>query len=217
MSATCVAIAQTPWIVESKQNRPSAELSEREIIALAARGNAEAFEFLYRGHSARVFGICLRMTGNSEEAEDVTQEVFIQVFRKAGTFRGEASFSTWLHRLTVNAVLMRLRKKRRPQIPIHEAGQGDEYDPCPATMPGTEDLRLKGLFDRVNLEKAVAELPAGYRRIFILHDMEGYEHNEIAALLRCSIGNSKSQLFKARQKLRWLLRHHVKRTGIKTR
>lgn len=216
MSATCVAIAQAPWIVETKQNRPLAELSEGEIIALAARGNARAFEFLYRRHSARVLGICLRMTGNSEEAEDATQEVFMQVFRKVGTFRGEASFSTWLHRLTVNAVLMRLRKKRRPEIPIHEAGQGDEYDPCPATMPGTEDLKLKGLFDRVNLEKAVAELPPGYRQIFILHDIEGYEHNEIAVLLQCSIGNSKSQLFKARQKLRWLLRHHVKQARIKT-
>jgi RNA polymerase sigma-70 factor (ECF subfamily) len=209
MSATSLAIPQTCWAFETKARNSIAQLSEVEIVALAAKGDARAFEFLYRRNSARVHAVCLRMTGNPEEAEDLTQEVFMQVFRKVGTFRGEACFSTWLHRLTVNAVLMRLRKKRRPEVPIDGAPKGDEYDFSPAIMVAVEDLKLKGLFDRVNLEKAVAELPDGYRQIFILHDVEGYEHNEIATLLGCSIGNSKSQLFKARQKLRGLLKRHL--------
>lgn len=209
MSAASIAIAQTPYVLDKKQQRLPRELSEQEAIGLAARGDSEAFEFLYRRHSARVYAVCLRMTANSGEAEDATQEVFMQLFRKVTTFRGESRFSTWLHRLTVNAVLMRLRKKRRVEISIDEAARGNEQDPLPPPQFGVEDLTLKGLLDRVNLQKAIDELPDGYRQIFILHDVEGYEHNEIASLLGCSIGNSKSQLFKARTKLRGLLQNQL--------
>jgi RNA polymerase sigma-70 factor (ECF subfamily) len=205
-----VGIAIAPHLVrQNRQDIQTREIAEGEVIRLAAKGNAEAFALLYRRHSNRVYGLCLRMIGNAEEAEDVTQEAFMQVFRKIGTFRGEASFSTWLHRLTVNAVLMRLRKKRRVEISIDDATRCNEQDPLPPPQLSTQDLNLQGVFDRVNLGKAIEELPDGYRQIFILHDVEGYEHNEIATLLGCSIGNSKSQLFKARQKLRWLLRHHL--------
>lgn len=203
-----VGIAIAPHLVhQNRQDIQTRDIAEGEVIRLAAKGNAEAFALLYRRHSNKVYGLCLRMIGNAEEAEDVTQEAFMQVFRKIGTFRGEASVSTWLHRLTVNAVLMRLRKKRRVEISIDDATRCNEQDPLPPPQLSTQDLNLQGVFDRVNLGKAIDELPDGYRQIFILHDVEGYEHNEIATLLGCSIGNSKSQLFKARQKLRWLLRH----------
>ena len=216
MSATSITIAQATWPLEKKQKASLCESPEGEAIRLAARGNAQAFEFLYRRHSGRVYALCLRMTGNSDEAEDAMQEAFMQLFRKVGTFRGESSFSTWLHRLTVNAVLMRRRKKRRIEISIDDTGRGEEQDPLPALELGADDLRLKGVLDRVNLQKAIDELPDGYRQIFILHDVEGYEHHEIANLLGCSIGNSKSQLFKARHKLRWLLRHCRKTLRLPT-
>ncbi len=145
------------------------------------------------------------MTGNTASAEDLTQEAFLQLFRKIGTFRGESAFSTWLHRMSVNVVLMQLRKKSLPIVPIDETTEGDE-DGTLRKEPGAPDQRLAGSIDRLRLQRAVDELPPGYRTIFVLHDVEGYEHNEIAEMIGCSIGNSKSQLHKARLKLRELLR-----------
>lgn len=181
------------------------ELSEAEAIQRAQQGDAEAFERIYRLHNRRVYALCLRMVGNTAEAEDLSQEAFLQLFRKIGTFRGESAFSTWLHRLAVNVVLMRLRKKTLVATSLDEATEPDEDAGGPRKDIGGPDLRLSGSVDRVNLERAVEQLPPGYRSIFVLHDVQGYEHNEIAVIMNCSIGNSKSQLHKARMRLRELL------------
>jgi RNA polymerase sigma-70 factor (ECF subfamily) len=145
------------------------------------------------------------MLGDQAEAEDLVQEVFMLLFRKIHTFRGESAFSTWLHRLTVNLVLMRLRRKKPMSIPLDEITGSEEGDAKPRPEIGAPDPRLSGLVDRVNLEWAIDQLPVGYREIFILYDVQGYEHSEIAKILERSIGNSKSQLHKARKRLRELL------------
>jgi RNA polymerase sigma-70 factor (ECF subfamily) len=188
----------------------SGELSEADAIRLAQRGDAAAFEFLYRMHSRRVYSLCLRMVGNTAEAEDLTQEAFLQLFRKIQTFRGESAFSTWLHRLSVNVVLMKLRKKTLAETSLEEETEPDEETGGPRRDVGGPDQRLSGSIDRVNLERAVEQLPPGYRTVFVLHDVQGYEHNEIAEIMGCSIGNSKSQLHKARMRLRDLL-HEAER------
>jgi RNA polymerase sigma-70 factor, ECF subfamily len=181
------------------------ELPEAEAIRLAQQGDAAAFERIYQLHNRRVYSLCLRMVGNTAEAEDLTQEAFLQLFRKIGTFRGESAFSTWLHRLAVNVVLMRLRKKTGAETSLEEVTEPDEETGGPRKDFGAPDLELSGSIDRVNLKRAVDQLPAGYKAIFILHDVQGYEHNEIADIMGCSIGNSKSQLHKARMRLRELL------------
>jgi RNA polymerase sigma-70 factor (ECF subfamily) len=178
--------------------------NEAELIERAKLGDAQAFQALYDKHRRRVYSLCLRMTANTAEAEDLTQEAFLQLYRKIGTFRGESAFSTWLHRLSVNVVLMQLRKKSLPVVSLEETTQGEED--TPKKDFGAEDLALAGSIDRLQLQKAVDDLPPGYRTIFVLHDVEGYEHNEIATIVGCSIGNSKSQLHKARMKLRDLLK-----------
>jgi RNA polymerase sigma-70 factor, ECF subfamily len=180
------------------------QLSEAEAIERAKSGDGEAFEVLYNLHKRRVYSLCLRMTTNTAEAEDLTQEAFLQLFRKIGTFRGESAFSTWLHRMAVNVVLMRLRKKGLQLVPTEETVETEEE--TPKKELGGQDPVLAGSIDRLQLEKAVDSLPPGYRTIFVLHDVEGYEHNEIAGIVGCSIGNSKSQLHKARMKLRELLK-----------
>ncbi len=179
-------------------------------IRLAQQGDAAAFERLYRLHSRRVYSLCLRMVGNTAEAEDLTQEAFLQLFRKIATFRGESAFSTWLHRLAVNVVLMKLRKKSGKETSLEQVTEPDEESGTPRRDFGTIDLRLSGSLDRVNLQRAVEQLPPGYKAAFILHDVQGYEHNEIAEMLGCSIGNSKSQLHKARMRLRDLLQEAVR-------
>jgi RNA polymerase sigma-70 factor (ECF subfamily) len=179
--------------------------ADADLLARAQSGDHHAFAQLYAVHKRRIYSLCLRMVGNVAEAEDLTQEAFLQLHRKISTFRGDSAFSTWLHRLAINVVLMQLRKKGLSLISLDEA-----MDPAPEEGPGRSfgapDLTLSGAIDRLALQRAVADLPAGYRLIFILHDIEGFEHNEIAAMLDCSIGNSKSQLHKARLKLRDALR-----------
>ena len=186
------------------KKRASQKLSEAEAIEKAKQGDAGAFEVLYSLHKRRVYSLCLRMTANAAEAEDLTQEAFLQLFRKIATFRGESAFSTWLHRMAVNVVLMQLRKKGLPVVPLEDTMESEEESP--KKEPGAADLKLSGSIDRIQLERAIGRLPAGYRSIFVLHDVEGYEHNEIAGIVGCSIGNSKSQLHKARLKLRDLLK-----------
>ncbi len=183
----------------------TSELSEAEAIRLAQQGDAAAFERIYQLHSRRVYALCLRMVGNTAEAEDLTQEAFLQLFRKIHTFRGESAFSTWLHRLSVNVVLMRLRKKSLAETSLEEVTEPDEETGGPRKEVGGPDLLLSGSIDRVNLQRAIDQLPPGYKSVFMLHDVQGYEHNEIAEIMGCSIGNSKSQLHKARMRLRELL------------
>jgi RNA polymerase sigma-70 factor (ECF subfamily) len=180
------------------------KLSEVELIERAKQGDAEAFEALYHLHKRRVYSLCLRMTANTAAAEDLTQEAFLQLFRKIGTFRGESAFSTWLHRMAVNVVLMQLRKKGLPVVPLDDTMDTEEE--APKKELGALDPSLAGSIDRLQLQRAVEDLPPGYRSIFVLHDVEGYEHNEIAEIVGCSVGNSKSQLHKARLKLRELLK-----------
>ena len=186
------------------RKRQASGLNEAEAIEKAKQGDAEAFEFLYGLHKRRVYSLCLRMTSNAAEAEDLTQEAFLQLFRKIGTFRGESAFSTWLHRMAVNVVLMQLRKKSLPVVPLEDTLETEEESP--KKEPGAPDIRLAGAVDRLQLQRAIDHLPPGYRTIFVLHDVEGFEHNEIADLVGCSIGNSKSQLHKARLKLRDFLK-----------
>jgi RNA polymerase sigma-70 factor (ECF subfamily) len=181
------------------------ELPEAEAIRLAQGGDGAAFERLYQLHGRRVYALCLRMVGNTAEAEDLAQEAFLQLFRKIQTFRGESAFSTWLHRLAVNVVLMKLRKKNLPETSLEEATEPDEESGGPRKDIGGPDILLSGSIDRVNLERAIEQLPPGYKTVFVLHDIQGYEHNEIAEIMGCSIGNSKSQLHKARMRLRELL------------
>jgi len=189
------------------------KLSEAEAIERAKQGDAAAFEVLYNLHKRRVYSLCLRMTTNTAEAEDLTQEAFLQLFRKIGTFRGESAFSTWLHRMAVNVVLMQLRKKGLQVVPLDDENEGEEE--TPKKDYGAQDNVLAGSLDRLQLKNAIDRLPPGYRNIFVLHDVEGFEHNEIAEMVGCSIGNSKSQLHKARMKLRELLKTSRAEKAIK--
>ena len=176
-----------------------------DLVKRAQQGDSDAFASLFHAHKGRIYSICLRMTNNTAEAEDLTQDAFMQVFRKLSTFRGDSALSTWLYRIAVNTVLMHFRKKALRQISLDEPYNQDarlvrrEY--------GTKDDRLSGCVDRIALTRAIRELPDGYRTIFLLHEVEGYEHQEIAELLDCSVGNSKSQLHKAKLRIRELLGH----------
>jgi RNA polymerase sigma-70 factor, ECF subfamily len=194
-----------------RRNPPIA--GEAEAILKAQAGDGASFEMLYALHKRRVYSLCLRMLGNVAEAEDLTQEAFLQLYRKIATFRGDSAFSTWLHRLAVNVVLMHLRKKGLPQVSLEETLEPSQED-GPRKDIGARDLTLSGSVDRVALERAIENLPPGYRLVFVLHDVEGYEHNEIAGMLECSIGNSKSQLHKARMKLRDLLKSGQRKEAV---
>jgi RNA polymerase sigma-70 factor (ECF subfamily) len=180
-------------------------IPEAAVIERAKQGDAKAFEALYGLHKRRVYSLCLRMTGNIAEAEDLTQEAFLQVYRKIAGFRGESAFSTWLHRLSINVVLMHLRKRGSLEVSLEETQQPCQED-GPKKDIGTRDKLLSGCVDRINLQRSIESLPPGYRTVFVLHDVEGFDHEEIAKMMDCSIGNSKSQLHKARLKLRELLK-----------
>jgi RNA polymerase sigma-70 factor (ECF subfamily) len=193
-----VPLLQSPAVANSETfeaNSPDFALAQ-----IAAKGNISAFELLYERYHRRTYSLCLRMTNSQTEAEDLTQEVFIQLFRKIGSFRGDSAFSTWLHRLTVNQVLMYFRRRSVKNEKTSESGEMPEQ-----TVSGTENPRKMPVLDRIALKNAVAQLPPGYRNVFVLHDVEGYEHEEVARLLGISVGTSKSQLHKARLKLRGLL------------
>jgi RNA polymerase sigma-70 factor (ECF subfamily) len=177
--------------------------TDLELVKRAQAGDAEAFAALFYAHKGRVYSICLRMTNNTAQAEDLTQDAFLQVFRKLDTFKGNSALSTWLYRIAVNTVLMHFRKRSLKQISLDEPSNQDvkqvrrEY--------GSRDGRLSGSVDRIALIRAIKDLPAGYRTIFLLHEVEGYEHQEIAKILDCSVGNSKSQLHKAKLRIREFL------------
>src|ERR1700746_842789 len=202
---------------QSAVSKPAAALTEAEAIRLAQAGDAAAFMFFHHLQGRRVYAVCLRMVGNPADAEDLMQEAFLQLFRKIGTFRGESAFSTWLHRMTVNVVLMRLRKKSLPAASLEETTEPDEETGGPRKDIGAPDLGLSGAVDRVNLQRAVEQLPPGYRTVFVLHDVQGYEHNEIADIMDCSVGNSKSHLYKARTRLRESLQEEVRQQARQER
>lgn len=182
------------------------ELPESKVIRMAQRGDERAFERLYRLHSARVYALCMRMLRNPDEAEDSTQEVFLHVFRKIQGFRGASAFSTWLHRVAVNTVLMRIRGSKLARAALVENTEGNEESGGPRKEPGAPDSRLEGYIDRVAIENAIKQLPPRCKLMFVLYDIQGYAHGEIAKLLGCSVGNAKSQLHKARVRLRKHLR-----------
>jgi RNA polymerase sigma-70 factor (ECF subfamily) len=191
-------------MAKSIARQTESNLTEAEAIRQAKEGDAAAFEYLYLANCRRVYGLCLRMIKNPSEAEDLTQQAFLQVYRKIGTFRGASGFSTWLHRVTVNVVLMHIRRKKPTEVLAEDLGRhssnGEGSREC-----GPSDTSMLGAIERLNLKRAVSKLPAGYKKLFLLHDVFGYEHNEIAGLLGCSTGCSKSQLHKARKRLRRLL------------
>jgi RNA polymerase sigma-70 factor, ECF subfamily len=175
--------------------------SDFELAQAASRGGMAAFEEIYQRHHRRVYSICLRMLQNAYEAEDLTQDVFIQLYRKIGSFRGDSAFTTWLHRMTVNQVLMHFRKRTVKFEKTTEEGETPVQ-----VVPGTESPFKMPIVDKIALENAIDQLPAGYKNVFMLHDVEGFEHEEVAKILGCSVGTSKSQLHKARLKLQKLLK-----------
>lgn len=191
---------------------PAANALDPEILARAQAGDHQAFGKIYALNKRRIYSLCLRMVGNVAVAEDLTQEAFLQLHRKISTFRGDSAFTTWLHRLAINVVLMHLRKRTLPVISLDEAMEPTSEDRVGRSF-GTPDLNLTGAIDRLALQRAIDDLPEGYRLIFVLHDVEGFEHNQIADMLDCSIGNSKSQLHKARLRLREALRVHPQQEG----
>jgi RNA polymerase sigma-70 factor, ECF subfamily len=183
----------------TRANRGSLDLIKR-----AQRGDAEAFASLFHAHKMRIYSLCLRMTNNTAEAEDLAQESFLQVFRKLATFRAESAFSTWVYRIAVNTVLMHFRKKTPCRVSLDESHGREDLKPVRREY-GARDGRLETSVTRVALARAMSELPEGYRVIFILHEVDGYQHREIAELLGCSVGTSKSQLHKAKLRIRGLL------------
>lgn len=174
-----------------------------DLVRRARQGEEDAFAALFNAHKAKIYSLCLRMTSNTAEAEDLTQDAFLQVFRKLATFRGDSALSTWLYRVAVNTVLMHFRKKGLRQMSLDEPV--NQSTGAQKREHGKLDDRLSGSVDRIALTRAMKELPLGYRTIFVLHEVNGYEHHEIAQLLRCSVGNSKSQLHKAKVRMRELL------------
>jgi len=180
------------------------ELTEQEAVLRAQNGDPAGFEYLYRSTSKRIYSICLRMLKNATDAEDMTQQVFLQLFRKIGNFRGEARFSTYAYRVTFNAVLMHLRRKRLVEIHPESDGPGEARPEAQAEFV-PKDTSMYSAIDRLNLKRAIRRLPEGYKRIFMLHDVMGYQHHEIAEIVGCSVGCSKSQIHKARKRLQQLL------------
>ena len=199
--ATLSADARLAWPrATDKAPSPRASQYDQDLARRISSGDMQAFEELYQLYHSRIYSLCLRMTNNAAEAEDLTQEVFLHVYRKIGSFRGDSAMMTWLHRVTVNNVLMYFRKRTRRRELMTQDGDAPE-----PTFEITTSLRQTPVLDRLALERAIAQLPPGYRAAFILHDIEGYEHAEIARICNCSTGTSKSQLHKARKKLYELL------------
>jgi RNA polymerase sigma-70 factor, ECF subfamily len=194
-----IPVLSTP--VQEKSERVEPNEKDFELAQKAAGGNVAAFELLYSRYHRRTYSLCLRMMNSASEAEDLTQEVFIQLFRKIGSFRGDSAFSTWLHRMTVNQVLMHFRRRGVQNEKTTDDGEMPEQ-----IVNGTERQSRMPILDRIALDKAISQLPNGYRTVFLLHDVEGFEHEEIARKLKLSVGTSKSQLHKARLKLRGLLK-----------
>jgi RNA polymerase sigma-70 factor (ECF subfamily) len=189
--------------VKNELNSTDRHKADMELVRRAQEGDPDAFASLFNAHKTKIYSLCLRMTSNTAEAEDLTQDAFLQAFRKLATFRGDSALSTWLYRVAVNTVLMHMRKKGLRPVSLDQPIE--QPDGSVKREQGRLDDRLSGSVDRIALTRAMKELPTGYRTIFVLHEVKGYEHHEIARLLRCSVGNSKSQLHKAKTRMRELL------------
>jgi RNA polymerase sigma-70 factor, ECF subfamily len=205
VNSQATTTASVPASVPLRTVAVSAVPLTADVIRRAQQGEAEAFATLFNAHRSRVYSLCLRMTNNIAEAEDLAQDAFLQVFRKLATFRGDSALSTWLHRITVNTVLMHFRKKSPIKVSLDDTFKNDGESKPVRREFGRKDGRLETAVSRLALTRAISELPEGYRTIFILHEVDGYEHREIAELLGCSVGNSKSQLHKAKLKMREML------------
>ena len=192
MTAAILQVASTT----TDKREPNAD------VTLAAGGDRRAFERLYRAHVDRVFSLCTRMCGSRAWAEELTQDVFVRAWEKLPLFRGESAFSTWLHRLAVNVVLNarksegRERSRREPEAESAESREGGDR------MDGLASPVVVHHAERIDLEAAIASLPPGARRVFVLHDVEGYKHEEIADMLGVTAGGSKAQLHRARLLIR---------------
>lgn len=203
--ATC--LKPNMYKVQNATSGEARALNER-LVARVLANDPEVFGEVYARYSTRVFNICYGMVRDVAIAEDLTQDTFLQAFRKISSFRGDSLLSTWLHRIAVNTTLMFLRREKiRPfEYSLNDTVETEDGDRTERLI-GRDDRDLCGAPDRVTLQRAVESLPEGYRMIFMLHDVHGYEHHEIAEFLGCTIGNTKSQLHKARLKLRLLIRN----------
>jgi RNA polymerase sigma-70 factor (ECF subfamily) len=168
-----------------------------DLVARCQAGDVDAFADLYARHSARIFSLAARMAGSPETGEDLLQEIFLQAYRKIGGFKGDAAVGTWLYRLALNHCLDFVRSRQAKMDKATDAIDDEDRTPIAA--------RRESPVERLDLERAIRQLPEGCRAVFVLHDVEGYEHREIAAMLGIAEGTSKSQVFKARMKLRALL------------
>jgi RNA polymerase sigma-70 factor (ECF subfamily) len=196
-----------PTHIPSLECRPPQSEERRiqtDVVSRAQAGDHDAFSELYMQHKKRVFSICLRMVRDFSLAEDLTQEIFLQVHRKLTSFHGDSAFSTWLHRMAVNTVLMHLRKRVLAVVSLDHLMENGPDERVGRSF-GTRDLVQAGVIDRLTIYRAVDSLAPGYRKVFLLHDIHGLDHGEIASMLECSCGNTKSQLHKARRVLRGTL------------
>jgi RNA polymerase sigma-70 factor, ECF subfamily len=182
---------------------PQARFPRRQpdAVTRAQAGDPHAFTEIYLLHKKRVLNICTRMVNDLSLAEDMAQEAFVQLHRKLGSFRGDSAFTTWLHRITVNTVLMHLRKRVLPVVSLDEMMTSVPEERAGREF-GVRDLAQAGVVDRIALKRAVDALAPSYRFVYILHDLEGFAHWEIAEMQKCSVSNSKSQLYEARRALR---------------
>ena len=189
--------------------------AEHAAVRKAKHGDRAAFSYLYERHKRRVFSLCYRMVNNKAQSDELTQDKFLQVYRKLKSYRGDSAFSTWLHRIAVNVALMSIRRchARIREVALEPAIETRKNDSPLCKPMGSPDPALCASIDRISLERAITSLPPGYRVVFILHDVQGYQHAEIAQILGCSVGNSKSQLHKARMNLRKCLRGQPRPTS----
>jgi RNA polymerase sigma-70 factor (ECF subfamily) len=171
----------------------STDLAKSGLVERAAAGDIEAFEELYRANVGRVYALCLRMAGDPTLAEELAQEAFVRAWQKLGSFRGASAFSTWLHRVTVNVVLGHRRSTIRREARVRPLG-----DDFPRDVAGRET----GTAESIDLERAISALPDGARKVFVLHDVEGFRHHEVSKLMGIAVGTSKAQLHRARKLLR---------------
>jgi RNA polymerase sigma-70 factor (ECF subfamily) len=181
--------------------QPTERDAERDLVARAQRGDVAAFEALYRANSPRVYALAIRLTGDAADAGELTQDVFVHAWQRLSAFRGDAAFASWLHRITVNTMFMRARSDRRRNARIVTESDADEStdQSAGADMPGS--VPAVDVAQAVDLERAIAALPPGARRVFVLHDIVGYRHDEIARLTGLAEGTLRAQLHRARRLL----------------